>query len=296
MDDWEDEFVLVSSRDGGIQAPDSPSSPTPDNQTTEQMIEQQTKPKTDPVIEPPPVYQCDHPEIRTGDSVTYRNIQTQAFCGWLTYLLRKQDPSAETVRDLCAVFTNARQLGLIALALTGSTVPGLVEVDSAYGKITNLNLMMDAFCERYPDAGAVSASAIASNNPKAALDFAWVLFYNAVLKPIKYCGLEDRFALLLWIQHAISAFPHTPVVHDFTSSFADGLSIGAILESKAPGSIDVRNWSNIHRTDNLRKAFETAEKLFGIPKIISPIDVTSDQPDEISMILYLTLLYEKFKN
>lgn len=194
------------------------------------------------------------------------------------------------------MFTNARQLNLLASALIGTTVEGLVEAHSAYDKITNLNLWMDAFSQQFPDFSALNASAIASNNPKIALDLAWQLFYYTMLGPIKYCGLENRFAILLWVQHTVSSFPQTPIVHDFTTSFSDGLTIGAIIESKVPGSLDIRNWSNIQKADNLRRALEAAEKHLGIPKLITPIDVTSDEPDEISIIVYLTLLYDKCKN
>jgi hypothetical protein len=227
--------------------------------------------------------------------LAHRNAQSQAFCGWLSYLLKKADSATLPVHDLCAVFTNAYQLGLIVSMLTSTTVVGLVEPQNAYDKITNLNLAMDVLAQHFPGFTEVSASSIASNNLKIALDLAWSLFYFSTLKPIKYCGLEDRFALLLWTQHTASAFPNTPIINDFANSFSDGLVICAIIESKIPGSLDTRSFSSIQKQANLRRGFDAAEKHFAIPKFLSPVDVIRDDPDEISMIVYLTLLYEHCK-
>jgi hypothetical protein len=262
----------------------------------EKHVFPESSPSEAPPVETLCIYQCPHPDVRSEDSITHRNIQSQAFCGWLTYILKRQESSALSVQDLCNAFNNAHQLDSIIFALTRSKVNGLVEASSAYDKITNLNLALDVFAEQFPEVGAINASAIASNNPKAALDLAWILFYHSTLKPIKYCGLENRFGLLLWTQHTVSGFLNTPVIHDFANSFSDGIALSAIIESKLPKAIESRNMLNIQKTDNLRKAFEVAEKSFAIPKLLSPIDVTSENPDEISMIVYLTLLYENCKN
>ena len=241
------------------------------------------------------VYQCENPSVRSGDSIMHKNAQTLAFCGWITSLLRKQDPGSSAVTDLSNTFTNGHQLVHIIFELTGSKVEGLVDTQSAYDKITNLNLAVDAFAAKFEGSGNVNTSAIASHNPKASLDCVWMFFYYSLLKPIQYCGLEDRFALLLWAQHSISSFPNTPVLHDFSQSFSDGLALCALVESKFPGVFDLRSMSPIHKADNLRKAFDAIEKNLGVPKLLSAIDVTSDEADEISMIVYLTLIYHSMK-
>lgn len=173
---------------------------------------------------------------------------------------------------------------------------GLVEAQNAYDKIMNLELAMDAFCQAFPQATSVSASQVANNNQKVALDLAWILFYYSTLKLIDYLGLHDRFAILLWAQHQAANFPNTPVVSDFTTSFADGTVLCAIIETKVLGSLDTRSMSPITKAANLRRAFDAAEKHLAVPKLLSATDVTSNSPDEISILVYLTLLFHKCKS
>lgn len=242
--------------------------------------------------EPVGVYRCEHPELRSGDSVAQQITQSRAFCGWITWVLQRQNPTSENVQDLGLALTSGTIIGPLLQQIADITVEGLVEAQSAYDKITNLNLVMDAFELQYPSASLPSASAVASNNPKASVDFAWQLFYHSTLKTLQYCGLEDRFALLLWIQHTVSSFTHISLISDFTQSLSDGLAICAIIESKAPNSVDTRNLTNIQRTDNLRKAFDLAEQLFHIPKFLAPMDVISPTPDEVSILVFLTMLHK----
>lgn len=238
------------------------------------------------------VYQCEHPETRNGDSMAQQITQARAFCGWITYVLRQQNAQTESVQDLGLALTNGKILSPLVHSITGSAVEGLVEAQETHDKITNLDLVSDAFERQFPAAVFPNASAVASGNSKAIVDYAWQLFYHSTLQKIQYCGLEDRFALLLWIQHAVSSFPHVSLVSDFTQSLSDGLALCALIESKSPSSIDTRNLNNNQRTDNLRKAFDLAEELFHIPKVLAPIDVISPSPDEISMIIFLTMLYK----
>lgn len=218
--------------------------------------------------------------------------QSRAFCGWITYVLRQENALTESVQDLGLALTSGKILGSLMQNITGSAVEGLVEAQETHDKITNLDLASEAFERQFPAATLPSASAVASGNSKAIVDFAWQLFYHSTLQKIQYCGLEDRFALLLWIQHAVSSFTHVSLISDFTHSFSDGLAICAIIESKSPSSIQTRNLTSNQKTDNLRKAFDLAEEVFHIPKFLAPIDVISPSPDEISMIIFLTLLYK----
>lgn len=248
------------------------------------------------ISEPPPaettgVYHCEHPEIRSGDSIAHFSLQARALRSWISFILNTQGVSLEIASDLGEVLSDGRILGALLKALIGSSPEGLVEPTSMFDKINNLNLALDAFAEAFPAANLPVSSAIASNNAKATVDCAWQLFYHSTLKKITYCGLEDRFAILLWIQHTVSSFPNIPLVSDFTQSFTDGLVLCALIESRCPSAIDTRSLSNIQKTDNLRKAFDLAEQLLQIPKFLTPFDVMSASADEISMIVFLTLLY-----
>lgn len=210
----------------------------------------------------------------------------------MTHILKKQDPNISPVADLFDVLSHAAHLDAIISYVTGTKVEALQEAHSSYEKLTNLNIASNHFLQTFPDATPASSSAILARNPKATLDFVWTLFYHSQLKRAQYCGLHDRFAILLWCQHTVATSPMVVTISDFLQSFSDGIALCAIVESFHPNALDLQDLSPIHKTDNLRKAFDAIEKHFGIPKLLSPLDVISETPDEISIIVYLTLIFK----
>ncbi|CAD5207872.1 unnamed protein product [Bursaphelenchus xylophilus] len=105
-------------------------------------------------------------------------------------------------------------------------------------------------------------------------------------------ALSAREALLQWARQATQGYPGVHV-QNFGSSWRDGLAFNAILHRYRPETV---NWKSISdryvpARDRLRHAFHVAEKDFGIGPLLDPEDVDTDNPDEKSIMTYVSSLY-----
>ena len=70
--------------------------------------------------------------------------------------------------------------------------------------------------------------------------------------------------LLAWIQHKI---PYRPITN-FTSEWNDGIALGALVDSIAPGLCpDWEDWQAKNSVSNATEAMEMAEKWLNVPQV-----------------------------
>ncbi|XP_013790928.1 plectin-like, partial [Limulus polyphemus] len=105
--------------------------------------------------------------------------------------------------------------------------------------------------------------------------------------------LTAREALLLWAQRTTDRYPGVKVT-DFTKSWKDGLAFNAILHRNRPDLIDWRTLRIKSPRDNLELAFSVLEKECGVTRLLDPEDVDTPDPDERSLITYISSLYDVF--
>lgn len=55
------------------------------------------------------------------------------------------------------------------------------------------------------------------------------------------------------------------------------------------------SWLQHQRLENLQLAFNTAERLFHVPKLLAAQDFLDNHPDERSVLLYLALLQARLQ-
>lgn len=102
--------------------------------------------------------------------------------------------------------------------------------------------------------------------------------------------------LYMWCLKVTSGYDGIEV-RDMTSSWKNGLALCALINRFRPDLIDIYSLSpnNIYYNNEL--AFNIAEKEFGIPKYLDPVDmVTMEAPDRLSMATYLAEFYEYFND
>jgi HPt (histidine-containing phosphotransfer) domain-containing protein len=87
-------------------------------------------------------------------------------------------------------------------------------------------------------------------------------------------------------------------IKNFSTSWRDGRPFIAILNRHRPDKIDYND--NLLRLqsnkDNLRKAFQFAYSEFGVEPIIDPSDIDTDEPDERSIVTYISMLATALQN
>jgi hypothetical protein len=237
----------------------------------------------------PQVYQCEAPHARVWRDFHQLNMQTMTCVGWINFHLGHLQ--RQKVKDLKDEFTDGVNLIYLAEALINEDMPRFIpHPKTNVDKVQNINLAIKLLKDRLNvDLTCVNTSQIVNGNVKTIMDLIWQIAYQLYIKPINFCGLNDRFALLAWCQDQTHGYEGVNVTN-FTTSFQDGLALCAILHSFNSNSLAYHTLVPYKKMDNLRLAFKTAKELYKVPQILDPKDFT-EEPDEISIIMYLSMWF-----
>lgn len=106
-------------------------------------------------------------------------------------------------------------------------------------------------------------------------------------------NVTAREALLRWAKNTTTKYPGVHIT-DFGSSWRDGLGFSALLHRNRPDLIDWRNIREVNNRDRLEKVFSVMSSEYNVAKLLDPCDVDTSQPDERSMITYISSIYNVF--
>ncbi|XP_055497187.1 uncharacterized protein LOC129700594 [Leucoraja erinacea] len=99
-------------------------------------------------------------------------------------------------------------------------------------------------------------------------------------------GGSARQALLHWAQDKARG---TPVpIRDFGVSWRDGRAFAALVNSLHPGVLPPTQLQPSSPAHTLNIIFTTAENILGIPRLLEPHDLTVENPDEKSIMTYVS--------
>nr|CAD7416103.1 unnamed protein product [Timema poppensis] len=99
-----------------------------------------------------------------------------------------------------------------------------------------------------------------------------------------------KYALLQWCQRRTSGYAGVKVVN-LTGSWRNGLAFNALLHSHRPDLISYETLQPRQHRQNLNNAFDVANTVLGVPKILDAEDVDRPDSDENSIATYLTSMY-----
>uniref|UniRef100_A0A8C3AR30 Spectrin beta chain n=1 Tax=Cyclopterus lumpus TaxID=8103 RepID=A0A8C3AR30_CYCLU len=140
---------------------------------------------------------------------------------------------------------------------------------------------------------------IVDGNHRLTLGLIWTIILRFQIQDISVETGDNKEkksakeALLLWCQMKTAGYPNVNI-HNFTTSWRDGLAFSAIVHKHRPDVIEFDNLKRSNAHHNLQNAFNVAEKDLGLTKLLDPEDVNVDQPDEKSIITYVATYYHYF--
>lgn len=246
--------------------------------------------------QPPPPKRHDQeeevvPAIRHEDA-EWKIIQQNTFTRWVNNHLQK---AGESIGSLETEFSDGLKLIALAQVLSHKNV-GKHNKKVAFRsqKLENVSLALNFFQnEEHIKIINIDSTHIVDHNKKLILGLVWtlILHYSISMGWIQE-KREDgdkeetpKQKLLTWIRNRLPGMP----ISNFTSDWNDGVALGALVNSMAPGALeDWENWSPKEALENTEKAMKSAEDLLKVAPLIAPSEMIHPEIDEMSIMTYLS--------
>jgi len=115
----------------------------------------------------------------------------------------------------------------------------------------------------------------------------------------KICMSPQMEAILIWCQCRTREYENVKI-SNFTNSWSDGLAFCALIHHFFPQAFDWSKLSKENRKQNFELAFQTGERLAGIPDFISGEDmdemISSGRLDPKVVFAYVQEVYRALKD
>ncbi|XP_031629806.1 dystonin isoform X14 [Contarinia nasturtii] len=219
-------------------------------------------------------------------------IQKKTFTKWVNKHLKK---ASRRVDDLFEDLRDGHNLLSLLEVLSGEHLPR-EKGKMRFHMLQNAQMALDFLRYKKIKLVNIRAEDIVDGNPKLTLGLIWTIILHFQISDI-VVGQDDnvtaREALLRWARRSTARYPGVRV-NDFTGSWRDGLAFSALIHRNRPDLLDWRKARSARPRERLETAFHVVEKEYGVTRLLDPEDVDTNEPDEKSMITYLSSLYDVF--
>jgi len=143
---------------------------------------------------------------------------------------------------------------------------------------------------------AIGAEDIVDGNIKYILGLLWSVFRKLRDSQL---GVEgegqgaEQQALLQWVKKMTEGYKGVEI-KGFKDSWHDGLALNALVHRFDPTLLDYDSINPGNKEANLQQAFVLAEKHLGIPQLLEAEDLMKCNPDERSVVFYISLFFHAF--
>ncbi|KAM4865074.1 plectin isoform 14-T14 [Thomomys bottae] len=218
-------------------------------------------------------------------------VQKKTFTKWVNkHLIKAQRHVSDLYEDL----RDGHNLISLLEVLSGDSLPR-EKGRMRFHKLQNVQIALDYLRHRQVKLVNIRNDDIADGNPKLTLGLIWTIILHFQISDIQVSGQsEDMTAkekLLLWSQRMVEGYQGLRC-DNFTTSWRDGRLFNAIIHRHKPRLIDMNKVYRQTNLENLDQAFSVAERDLGVTRLLDPEDVDVPQPDEKSIITYVSSLYD----
>ncbi|XP_027888225.1 spectrin family protein isoform X4 [Xiphophorus couchianus] len=223
-------------------------------------------------------------------------VQKKTFTKWVNSHLGRVTCR---IGDLYTDLRDGRMLIRLLEVLSGEQLPKPTKGRMRIHCLENVDKALQFLKEQKVHLENMGSHDIVDGNHRLTLGLIWTIILRFQIQDISV-ETEDnkekksaKDALLLWCQMKTAGYPNVNI-HNFTTSWRDGLAFNAIVHKHRPDLIEFDNLKRSNAHYNLQNAFNVAEKEMGLTKLLDPEDVNVDQPDEKSIITYVATYYHYF--
>uniref|UniRef100_A0A3B4B7A8 Spectrin beta chain, non-erythrocytic 2 n=1 Tax=Periophthalmus magnuspinnatus TaxID=409849 RepID=A0A3B4B7A8_9GOBI len=223
-------------------------------------------------------------------------VQKKTFTKWVNSHLGRVTCR---IGDLYTDLRDGRMLIRLLEVLSGEQLPKPTKGRMRIHCLENVDKALQFLKEQKVHLENMGSHDIVDGNHRLTLGLIWTIILRFQIQDISV-ETEDnkekksaKDALLLWCQMKTAGYPNVNI-HNFTTSWRDGMAFNAIVHKHRPDLIEFDNLKRSNAHYNLQNAFNIAEKDLGLTKLLDPEDVNVDQPDEKSIITYVATYYHYF--
>ncbi|XP_070510259.1 microtubule-actin cross-linking factor 1 isoform X16 [Cardiocondyla obscurior] len=219
-------------------------------------------------------------------------IQKKTFTKWVNKHLKK---ASRHVGDLFEDLRDGHNLISLLEVLSGEHLPR-ERGRMRFHMLQNVQMALDFLRYKKIKLVNIRAEDIVDGNPKLTLGLIWTIILHFQISDIvvgQEPNVTAREALLRWARRSTARYPGVRVT-DFTSSWRDGLAFSALLHRNRPDLVDWRSARSNQPRERLDRVFFVAEREYGVTRLLDPEDVDTPEPDEKSLITYISSLYDVF--
>ncbi|XP_017796312.1 PREDICTED: microtubule-actin cross-linking factor 1 [Habropoda laboriosa] len=219
-------------------------------------------------------------------------IQKKTFTKWVNKHLKK---ASRHIGDLFEDLRDGHNLISLLEVLSGEHLPR-ERGRMRFHMLQNVQMALDFLRFRKIKLVNIRAEDIVDGNPKLTLGLIWTIILHFQISDIvvgQEPNVTAREALLRWARRSTARYPGVHVT-DFTGSWRDGLAFSALIHRNRPDLVDWRGARASQPRERLDRVFYVAEREYGVTRLLDPEDVDTPEPDEKSLITYISSLYDVF--
>ncbi|XP_028294918.1 utrophin isoform X3 [Gouania willdenowi] len=220
-------------------------------------------------------------------------VQRKTFTKWINAQFSKTGKSS--IIDLFCDLRDGKKLLDLLEGLTGTSLTkerGSTRVHS----LNNVNKVLQVLDQNNVELVNIGGTDIVDGNHKLTLGLIWSIILHWQVKDVMkdiMSNLQQTNSekiLLSWVRQCTRSYPEVNVLN-FTSSWADGLAMNAILHHFRPNAFGWETVVRMSPVERLDHAFTVAKDKLAIEKLLDPEDVAVQLPDKKSIIMYITSLF-----
>uniref|UniRef100_A0A8C4N5U4 Spectrin beta chain n=1 Tax=Eptatretus burgeri TaxID=7764 RepID=A0A8C4N5U4_EPTBU len=223
-------------------------------------------------------------------------VQKKTFTKWVNSHLARVSCR---ISDLYLDLRDGRMLIKLLEVLSGERLPRPTKGKMRIHCLENVDKSLQFLKEQKVHLENMGSHDIVDGNHRLILGLIWTIILRFQIQDISVETEDSRErksakdALLLWCQMKTAGYSNVNI-HNFTTSWRDGLAFNALIHKHRP---DLLNYDKLKKSNahhNLQNAFNVAEQTLGLTKLLDPEDISVDQPDEKSIITYVVTFYHYF--
>uniref|UniRef100_A0A8C8MH28 Spectrin beta chain n=1 Tax=Oncorhynchus tshawytscha TaxID=74940 RepID=A0A8C8MH28_ONCTS len=223
-------------------------------------------------------------------------VQKKTFTKWVnSHLSRVSCRITDLYRDL----SDGRMLIKLLEVLSGERLPKPTRGRMRIHCLENVDKALQFLKEQRVHLENMGSHDIVDGNHRLTLGLIWTIILRFQIQDISVETDGDnkekrsaKDALLLWCQMKTAGYPNVNI-HNFSTSWRDGMAFNALIHKHRPDLIDFDKLKKSNAHHNLQNAFNLAEQHLGLTKLLDP-EGDVDHPDEKSVITYVVTYYHYF--